>query len=421
MCNKRFSSNSLHEWCVNNSTHPDSSLLVVVGATTFSFVFVLLQVILLASVILESSFHRCVTDKDCHLGEWCSPALGGSFSTSPGVCFDCWSAKMFYDARFLNASYETYPDPYEAMAEAAGDEWLLGGSAHCNRTDRHPRRCDHLANSLESLTPLNLIVFVCTAVMIVGPILDDVDEAYIVARYATHHAEYTMPHGCRRLFVEVLTGVTSELRRWVLPMMTVGAGLGLLLGASLSAQNLLLNGIAITFVTTMDNTLCWIFIRPQPDEVDAPKEHFPIAIWLMNRLYTLGLFIGLVLTVSEAEDFLSTYGNEAKYGAVCSDIREIVTVAPYFLGFPFALLSGPLQFSLRWLDKKCAHREEQKQRSLCEWYAGWPYLGPRQWYWVQVSAQVVLSSFGPPWMVYFFRNAFVAQGALVMLQIGDTM
>jgi len=416
--NEVMSCMNVHAWSVLQATKHDARPCIAVIEMMLSLGFVLFQLFLLASVVLESSFTRCTAHDQCLVGEWCSPALGGKFSTEPGVCFDCWSARMLYEARFLNASYEVYPDPYEKMAAAAGDKWLLEGEQHCNSTDTMPNLCDHLQHSLKSISPLNLFVFVSTAILIVAPMLDDIDDVADLELLTADRARF-MTKLRHRHIIFGIAWFGRELRRWVLPMMILGATLGLLTREPLTSANMLLNGIAITFVTTMDDTLGWVFIDPEPGVEERPKLPLPRLLWVFHRLYAVCLLAVLIITFLQSEVLLSTYGNEAKYGAVCSDIREIVTVLPFHVCATFAVLHALVQFSLRWLDKDVARRERDHRVEFCRNYADTPFMSVEMWYWVTIWARLLRDLIIPAFLVPTFRHAFVAQGPLVMLQVSD--
>jgi hypothetical protein len=413
---------NVHAFCIVYGTKHSANFCASVSSMFFSMAFILVQVALLASVILESSFSRCTAHDQCNLGEWCSPALGGDFTTTPGVCFDCWSAKMFYEARFENASYETSPDPYELMGEAAGDKWLREGARHCLDTDRMPDRCDHVVHTLSRISPLNMLVFFVMAVLVVSTILEDIDDVADLELLTWHRSRF-LPSNLkpRWYIIKCLAWLGFVFRKWVLPMLIIGASSALLLLEELTSRTLLLNGIAVTFVTTMDDTLGWMFFRSFSGE-GRPRLPVPILIWIYHRLYAMSLVAVLMYTVINSEELLSIYGNEKKYGSVCSDLREIVTVFSANVCIGFAIIHAPLNYIQRWIDRDSGRRASYYKKDFMNLYSGMlPFFRLESWYWLASATGFIINLIVPALLVYVLRNAFVAQGPLVMLQVARSM
>jgi len=314
---------NVHTWAITAATKRTAHMPSIVMALIFSLAFVMLQIVLLAGTMLETSFPRCNINKDCREGEWCSPALFPPFTTSPGVCFDCWSALHLYDARFGNATYETAPDPYELMAVAAGDAWLREGREHCLKSDGLPRKCDHLIDARIRMSGFNFFVLVSVAVFVVAPIADELDEAAVHESFASFRVK-DVSSNVRRRLITVTLWLLFRLRCFVLPLFIIAACLGLILSDELTSYNLLLNGFAITFMTTLDEMLESLVIPPIVHE-EGLDMAVPFESWCFNRVFGFFLGISLVLTVLEADRLMPLIGNEAKWGSPCSDIREVTS------------------------------------------------------------------------------------------------
>jgi len=412
--NDNLQTMNVHEWCVIQSTRHSTNPSVGVMISLCSLVFVVVQLLLLASVVLESSFSRCTADDECLLGEWCSPALRGNFSTSPGVCFDCWSAKMFSEARFSNGTYEVAPDPFELMAEAAGDSWLRRGALHCAETDRYPNRCDHLVRNLVNISPLNLLVFVGTCVLVVAPILNDIDEVEDLTWLVAERMKL-MKNMKRRHLVFVLAWLSGALRRFVLPMMIIGATLGLIMRTDFSSGNLLVNGIAISFVTTMDDSLGWMFLAPNHD-ADERKPNIPMLLWIFNRFYAASLMFAFFFTVIHAESLLAEYGNEAKYGSVCSDIREIVTLVGFYVCGGFALVYAFVSFALKLRTQfKSTDFTTAKDKVILERW----HFSAKMWFLIKSLCRLFADFVVPALLVFTVHSQLLHFGPLVGLQVGN--
>lgn len=409
---------NVHAWCIVNASKPGVPCLVSLFFLVLSVGFIVMQICLLSAVILESSFTRCVAHDECSTGEWCSPALAGSFSTTPGVCFDCWSADMFYDATFHNGTYPKYPDPYEDMAKATNDTWFIEGFDHCSKNDELPRRCDHLVASLGGMSKLTLFVIVCTTVLIVAPILNDIDDVEDLGEFA-HHRAKSMPNPKHKFVFDVAVWLAGVLRQWVLPMMIVGATLGLMLGSKLTAQSMLMDGIAMTFLTSVDDTMGWVFFDPKRRADERPSLPVPRVLWVFHRVYAFCLIAVLVGTVWHAEALLEKFGNEKPYGAVCSDVREIVTKLSCYTCAFFASLRAPVKFALRFVDGSVQRREEHAKMRFCKAYADLPFLTVENWYWARVFVKLLIDSIVPAMIVFWFQTAFGGQNWFVNLQISD--
>merc|ERR1712061_318278 len=101
---------------------------------------------------------------------------------------------------------------------------------------------------------------------------------------------------------------------------------------------------------------------------------------------------------------LATYGNEAKYGSVCSDIREIVTVLPFNVCVSFAILHAVLRFVLRWFDRDTGLREEQKRLEFSISHTICPFMSTSKCYWIYILTKLLCDMAIPAILVYVFRQ-----------------
>merc|ERR1712110_323792 len=106
--------------------------------------------------------------------------------------------------------------------------------------------------------------------------------------------------------------------------------------------------------------------------------------WIYHRLYALSLLIATIFTMIDAKHLLSQYGNEAKYGSVCSDMREIVLVPSAWVCTIFASFYAVVQIAVRFFNKDTKKREEEYHRYFCEKYANLPFMDVEKWYWAFV-------------------------------------
>merc|ERR550532_305674 len=107
-----------------------------------------------------------------------------------------------------------------------------------------------------NVTTLSVCMFVCIAMLVVAQLLGDIDEAEQMNLMLRRRA-HLLPRRWWRHVVVALARCCSVLRICVMPMMIIGATSGLLLHGPLTSSNLLLDGISITVITTMDNCMGW--------------------------------------------------------------------------------------------------------------------------------------------------------------------
>jgi hypothetical protein len=263
-----------------------------------------------------------------------------------------------------------------------------------------------------------MFVFLVMAVLVVSPILEDIDDAADLELLTLHRRRF-LPLNVRPRWyiIKCLAWAGFVFRKWVLPMLIIGASSALLLLEELTSRNLLLNGIAVTFVTTMDDTLGWVFFRCFSG-VARPRLPLPILIWYYHRLYAISLVAVIMFTVLHAEELLGIYGTERKYGSVCSDLREIVTVFAAYVCIGFAIIYAPLSFIQQWIDRDSGRRASHYRKDFMNLYSGrLPFFRLENWYLLTCATGFIINLIVPASLVYALREAFVAQGPLVMLQV----
>lgn len=345
---------NVHAWAIACATRRDRSFAGTLLVMIFTIGFIAFQIALLGGTMMESSFPRCTNHTQCRDGEWCSPSLMGEPTTDPGVCFDCWSSYHMYNGFFLNATFDTYPDSYEKMAIAAGGDWLHAGVAHCDRTDTLPRLCDFLQTNRRAVSGVNFFVLVSVAIFLMVPMIDDMVEANFVD-LVMHRRTPWIVDWKRRWAIVAVWWLNVRLRLFVLPVFTVGATAGLILSGPMHSYDLLLNGVAITFVMTLDDTLGALCIQYKDEEGDTvdPSATEPYHEWLFHRFYTALLGLSLIVTVLEAESLMPWFGNEVKHGRACSDIREVATGISLWITIAMSIIRalyhhGDAIFARRW-------------------------------------------------------------------------
>ena len=109
----------------------------------------------------------------------------------------------------------------------------------------------------------------------------------------------------------------------------ISATISLLLSAPLTAQNILLNGLAIGFATVIDDLMAMFFLSVEQREAFSD--------WVFRRCYAVSLGVLLVLTVQNMRGLLPHLGNHDSQelptgSSLCSDILEVAIYVPHVAG-----------------------------------------------------------------------------------------
>merc|ERR1740121_3287831 len=99
--------------------------------------------------------------------------------------------------------------------------------------------------------------------------IDDMEEAHDLDQ-AMRQRMPGVEDQKRRWLIAAAWWLNVRLRLFVLPVFIMGATGGLILSEPLQSYILVLNGMAITFVTTLDDTLCNIMIHNYEDKEGNP-------------------------------------------------------------------------------------------------------------------------------------------------------
>merc|ERR1719221_494572 len=114
---------------------------------------------------------------------------------------------------------------------------------------------------------------------------------------------------------------------FVLPMFTIGATIGLIMLEQITSLNLLLNGLAIVFITELDDSIGQIFLLGYQDEGEPsdPLKCLPFSQLMIHRFQALLLVVAMIITIAAAENIVPMFGDESVFvgdDMSCSDIRE---------------------------------------------------------------------------------------------------
>lgn len=247
-------SRSFGAWVIVQSTRPEVPLWrrllwpLIANAVDLSL-FLLL--ILSAS---EAIHPPCVNNSSCRNGEWCGPALREEKRYSmPGRCADCY--KAIFDDDYYQG-FEVDPD------------YLLKGKEWCE-ADLFPLRCDHVVENAQKLVPSTLIVLASVILILWLTSLADLDEAVeeaVLFRVRTATCPASWP-------VSFLMWMHVKAKMLLIPVAISAAFMSMVLSSTLNAVNVVLNGLAVTFVGTVDNLLVSAMVpRNKENEIEEAFE-----------------------------------------------------------------------------------------------------------------------------------------------------
>ena len=341
----RPATGGFHAAMIIKATEPGASTCAAALPLVASIVFLLVQCVAMLAVGEESSHPRCSAHDQCQTGDWCAPTEWDSIE--PGRCYDCFTASPLLHEKWDELS-ESWND---ARRSAAGEEWLRAAVAHCNRTDTMPDRCDHLVERQSRIAAEIVFVLLFITVLIVLPLAEDWDEAALdmcLFDHRTTAADDPEDARPRRdgapAAIRGLTWCCVRTRLFVLPIFILFAVCGLLLSQPATATNFLLNGLAISFATTVDNHVAHFCLSPRErEEVDAAlalvadgagSDGTDAAAWAdakwqrngwrFNRVYAATCAAIIVALNVAPEPFMSAFGTDEgpNAGTPCGTILD---------------------------------------------------------------------------------------------------
>ena len=157
--------------------------------------------------------------------------------------------------------------------------------------------------------------------------------------------------------------ISNRLRVYVIPGYVVAASASLILSGRFTAQNFLLNGMAIGFASSIDDLLSFICLTGGArEEVEKKveellKQEDKERGWKRNRFYFGVLVLTLVAIVVFTEDLISVFGTEVNVGdgvtrMSCTDLGLVAVNSIQFTGFFVGLFMVAVnERNPGWLDK----------------------------------------------------------------------
>jgi hypothetical protein len=325
-----------------------------------SVLLVVVQMTALEIVVLESSFPYCNHDDECSAGNYCGVW---------GECLDCGHV-LFREEHVGKGSLEDRGfDPWEDAPDA-----FQASLAFCNQTDTMPLRCDHLVNNRQRLSFGGACMLALVSILAIIPTVVDLDqmgdEAALVASLSPRRPPESSGGGkaywvCSKIqegIPRLLYFLSRTWRNHCLQPSVVGASAALLLSNEFTSQSFLLNGMAISFVSQVDDMVA-LFVVPQAllertqDASDAAiaggsEKNLHARRWAVNRGRGLLWAAALVGMVICCEEFIHIFGNNGFQGqASCTDIKVVCNLLPYFVSSLVLVVEIPLssRSSGRWI------------------------------------------------------------------------
>jgi hypothetical protein len=320
-----------------------------------SVLLMTIQLLVLYWLIYEASHPTCAMHDDCNIGEYCDH-LGGSYTDSDTDprCDSCLDMTISTSCE----EYENINQDVLVWISKNGDyhpEYLNNDNAihcleylHCTGTDTGTGNCDYLDLNLDKITGPNVIVFTFVAILFAATLFEDIKETmveevlldHVLVKIAGTDQDISERKGTQ--FLAWIIRVTLRLRKFVLPWTVAAASATIIVVESLSSKNVLLNLLAVAFVTEADNIVGILFLnekqkRRTEDFVNQSKEEVDkndVKIppnWL--RFFAIMPTIIMVVTVLNMKHFLDFFSYSSQDCNISGTVSRVFTI-----GFPLLVV-----------------------------------------------------------------------------------
>ena len=137
-----------------------------------------------------------------------------------------------------------------------------------------------------------------------------------------------------------------RIKSYVLPGMILAGTIGLLFASELTSGNILLNGLAITFLVQVDDTFYSLLLHSSfTEKVDNAYEEANESVgevvnegWLVRRLYGGFMYVISCVFVLSPTSTIEKFGDG---GTLCTDMRTLFFAAQAFSCFGIVLSKAP--------------------------------------------------------------------------------
>lgn len=361
---------TLHMWAVAQAIDPHASRLKAWLAMCASLSLVIIQIFAFTWVNYDASSPTCSAHTECRAGEFCafSPArsLGVDFFLGITRCTDCASAtdwtvgagvqcnvsNVLGTGDFGSEAFSPWSDELRVWddldhsiewltdhvrvargmhrfgwltAEGRAARWNATERAaiaeeytkfacraawHCEETDRWADECDHIKLNHANLHTSQICLLGFVALLLSVPLAEDMEEAAIeeaLLKYGVREG-VDAPRSSLDFILRALLLVALRLRRFFVPWACALAGVAVLVASPLSATNILLNVLAVAFVTEADDMLSAMFLPPaahrQADDLleglIVDDSWFSVRLLASLCVFTMAVYVATVATVVDA-------------------------------------------------------------------------------------------------------------------------
>ena len=394
---------SIHLWAVARCVDKDQDAFWAYVAAFASLALIVAQIFVLVQVGHESAFNGCSAHTDCQEGEFCLVGQPWNDEFIRPRCTDCYrimSTRAAPPPIFKNTS-ECWADltpgftdsdffGCTAVLEAGNvDIWddvnhvkfvineqrvrencplyVCTARFHCEETDHEPFKCDHLENNLARMDSNSKALLAILSLFLAVPLANDMDQAAIEEALLNYGQQDVWTGGLKpsMIFAGELVRIGLRIRREVLPVLTASIGVAVLLGGSLTAQELLLNVLAVSFITEADDMISSLCLTPpvraQADQLvkGLRRSGQPVNIpWISLRSRALFCSVILTLGVLCMPTLMGLFGNEQHaydgngvwlpdiWRLPCSDVVEVITQGLWFACAGFWIFAFGIIFAI---------------------------------------------------------------------------
>jgi len=278
-----------------------------------SFVMVFTQIFIMNSLLFESSYQTCAAHTDCFSGQFCQ-GMSQDLFRQPR-CLDCNSinSQTIFDSfqgreEKCNASPIVDNWEYDEIDEniiwfgtdfvphinpslkipSEKEVFFLQCLAQEHCRDKEPAgtsdmpefTCPHFQIMKAKVSNDQLFLFFFVLMIFASNLTRDVEESVVenamLDNLCDIPPEDDVSANPLRPNPIALIRLSNRIRTYILPCMTAVAASSIILSESLSAKNILLNLLAVEFVTESDNLLASFFL--------SPKEVQSNEIWVQQVL-----------------------------------------------------------------------------------------------------------------------------------------
>ena len=257
-----------------------------------SISLVIFQLLVVIWLNFDAANPTCSLHTDCNIGEHCAPFKAGPrCSDCSSVSYEQYkSCQKYFDFEentliWTSKGYEYHPalngteiecmqrlhcvrssiiglDPNDQLFNGSGN--FLPEDKSLFETLRYDG-CDHLKMTLSKLSYTHIIVFCCFVSLIYAVHLyEDIDESITeeaILNYGLHQRTFCRPDSLRNPFSAGIVCLSLRTRKFALPWFVAAAAGLITVGETMSSRNILLNVLAIGFITEADNRVGKMFLN----------------------------------------------------------------------------------------------------------------------------------------------------------------